>query len=55
MPDTHPITPAVPGKPAKPSKPYPEPPLTAHPAGYWCKKIRGKLHYFGKWEDPDGG
>jgi integrase len=38
---------------AKPSKPYPEYPLTAHPAGYWCKKIRGKLHYFGPWSDPD--
>src|ERR1700757_667681 len=38
----------------KPSKPYPEFPLTAHPAGYWCKKIRGKLHYFGPWDDPDG-
>jgi integrase len=42
------------GKPNKPSKPYPDFPLTAHPAGYWCKKIRGKLHYFGKWDDPDG-
>src|SRR5262249_17933157 len=38
---------------AKPAKPYPEFPLTAHPAGYWCKKIRGKLHYFGPWADPD--
>src|SRR5205809_1264436 len=41
-------------KPAKPSKPYPEFPLTAHPAGVWCKKIRGQLHYFGPWADPDG-
>src|SRR5947209_9993807 len=38
----------------KPAKPYPEFPLTAHPAGYWCKKIRGKIHYFGPWDDPDG-
>jgi integrase len=38
----------------KPAKPYPEYPLTAHPSGVWCKKIRGKLHYFGPWEDPDG-
>src|SRR5262245_6366227 len=41
-------------KRTKPSKPYPDFPLTAHPAGYWCKKLRGKLHYFGPWEDPDG-
>src|SRR5271165_2996324 len=40
-------------KPSKPAKPSPTFPLTAHPAGYWCKKIRGKLHYFGKWADPD--
>jgi integrase len=38
---------------SKPAKPYPEYPLTAHPAGYWCKKIRGKIHYFGRWHDPD--
>jgi hypothetical protein len=25
-----------------PPKPYPEFPLTAHPNGQWCKKIRGK-------------
>src|SRR5579885_192922 len=38
---------------SKPAKPYPAFPLTAHPAGQWCKKIRGKLHYFGPWGDPD--
>src|SRR6516164_7648005 len=43
-----------PARPGKPGKPYPAFPLTAHPAGSWCKKIRGKLHYFGPWDDPDG-
>jgi integrase len=42
----------APGKPSKPAKPYPEFALTYHPAGYWCKKIRGKLHYFGPRFDP---
>ena len=54
MSKAHPTAPAAPVKPAKPGKPYPEFPLTAHPAGYWCKKIRGKIHYFGPWADPDG-
>ena len=36
----------------KPSKPYPSFPLTAHNNGQWCKKIRGKVHFFGVWEDP---
>jgi integrase len=52
--EVHPTTAAASGKPARPAKPYPEFPLTAHPAGYWCKKIRGKIHYFGPWSDPEG-
>ncbi|HUT01440.1 MAG TPA: tyrosine-type recombinase/integrase [Thermoguttaceae bacterium] len=36
----------------KPAKPYPSFPLTAHNNGQWCKKIRGRIHFFGVWEDP---
>jgi integrase len=42
------------GKPAKPSKPYPEFPLFPHATRRWAKKIRGQLHYFGPWDDPQG-
>src|SRR5438034_103136 len=42
-----------PPAPAKPAKPYPDFPLFPHATGRWAKKIRGKLHYFGKWDEPD--
>lgn len=38
---------------SKPKKPHPKFPLTAHRNGQWCKKIRGKIHFFGVWSDPD--
>jgi len=44
-------TPATPR--SKPAKPYSEYPLFAHAAGVWAKKIRGKLHYSGPWDDPE--
>jgi integrase len=48
--------PATPNKPprVKPAKPRPDFPLYAHNAGYWAKCIRGRVVYFGPWEDPDG-
>jgi hypothetical protein len=38
----------------KPSRVSPEFPLFAHAPGHWDRKIRGKLHHFRRWDDPDG-
>ena len=37
-------------RPSKVKKTRPDFPLTLHPSGRWCKKTRGKIHYFG--HDP---
>lgn len=36
----------------KPQKPHPDFPLTAHNSGQWSKKIRQRVYYFGKWDNP---
>ncbi|HEV3143767.1 MAG TPA: tyrosine-type recombinase/integrase [Gemmataceae bacterium] len=35
-------------KSADSRKPYPDFPLTKHQTGQWCKKVRGRIHYFGR-------
>lgn len=43
----------APRKRPKPRKPYTSFPLTPHNNGQWCKQIRGKVHFFGAWADPE--
>jgi hypothetical protein len=54
MPESHFTAPADPGKPSKPVKPYPDFPLFAHVTSRRAKKGRGKRHYFGPRDGPDG-
>jgi integrase len=36
----------------KPAKPTPDFPLFAHGNGQWAKKVKGRLRYFGPWDNP---
>lgn len=36
----------------KPNRPCPGFPLSPLNHGQWCRKIRGTIHSFGRWDDP---
>lgn len=38
----------------KPAKPYAEFPLYSHNTKRWAKKIKGRTHFFGKWDNWQG-
>ncbi|NLF68501.1 MAG: hypothetical protein GX575_05530 [Candidatus Anammoximicrobium sp.] len=37
-----------------PDKTYKDFPFSPHDRGHWAKRIRGKLHYFGRWGTSQG-
>jgi hypothetical protein len=49
---TAPARPRKPAKPTKPTPPHKDFPLFPHATRRWAKKVRGKMHYFGPWADP---
>jgi hypothetical protein len=45
-----------PRKDPQPKKPRPDFPLSIHKGtGCWCKKVKGRVHYFGKVSDDPKG